>query len=65
MLKLLRESIFPLTIKNEDVNEDVPFMMKFAPLIVSTGLSLSLPPCVECAVIVRSFSVTMMVCVSL
>ena len=65
MLKLLRESVFPLTRKNEEVNDDVPFMMKTAALIVSTGLAESRPPCGECAVSVRSFCVTLIVGLSL
>ena len=64
-VKLLRESVFPLTRKNEEVKEDVPFIMSVAPLFVTIGLSESLPVCVDCAVNMRSFSVTPMVGASL
>ena len=61
IVKLLRESVFPLTRKNEEVKEDVPFILSVAPLFVTIGLSDSVPVCVDCAVNVRSFSATEMV----
>ena len=45
--------------------KDVPFINSVAPLFVTIGFSESPAGCVEGAVIVRSFSVTLMVGVSL
>ena len=64
-VKLLRESIFPLIRKNEEVKEDVPFIISVAPLFVTIGLSESSAGSGEWAVSVRSFCVTLMVGVSL
>ena len=47
--------------KKDDVTEDVPFINIVAPLFVTIGFSESSAGCVELAVIVRSFSVTLMV----